>query len=252
MPKPSVIMSVNNKAGVDKITLASDLALFLSRNKKVLLVDCDPNGLLAKSIFFGDKIEIPESFTEEVITVSNIKENLFILQGSEQLISLTPENTKYYKSYIRLSNLLERREIDSFDYIILDSLSVFKYITISAFIAANQIIVPLFSLKLELLNIFFSRIIEILNRYDSNAIILGVLINQSNISEPEMMEKRKEIEEEYNIKVLNSYFPLNTFIQMQLDIDNEAEKLINPPELNKSTVLICKEIIEKLTMEGKV
>ena len=252
MPKPSVIMSVNNKAGVDKITLASDLALFLSRDKKVLLVDCDPDGLLAKSIFSGDKVEIPESFTEEVITISNIKENLFILQGSEQLISLTPENTKYYRSFARLSNLLGRREIKSFDYIILDSLCLFRYITISAFLAANQIIVPLLSLKLELLNIFFSRTIDILNTYDSNAIIFGVLINQSEIPRLEMMEKRKELEEEYKINVLDSYFPLNTFIQMQLDIDNEADKLLNPPKLTGSRISICKEIESNLSKEVQV
>lgn len=247
MSKPSVIVSVNNIAGVvKKVTLASDLAINLSKNYRVLLVDLDPKGVLANTNFGTKGVELQESFINETIRINSLKSNLFILQGSTQLTSLIPEVTKYYGEHRNLSRIFNRRELSLFDYIILDTLSILKYITISAFIASNYIFIPLLSINLEVLNNLLSFIQNVLENHCLNTKVYGLIVNEENLTIPQLEDRKAELEEELNIKILDSYYPMNIFDEMQVKLSKEPLKLINSKRQPKAVTAICNEIINNL------
>ena len=246
MPKPSVIMTLNRDTGVTKVTLASDIALNLSKKSKVLLIDCNPKGNLANAYFKRKEFELQESFTEERIEVSKVRKNLYILQGSEQLISITPSSTKRHLQYARLSLLLGRTELEIFDYIILDSLTILKYITMCGFISSSQIIIPLISSVMEILTPLLEYIKYMLESYGLNTPVYGIQINQYNESIDKMKNLKLELEESYSLNILDSYYSNNIYYKMRLSDKTESEKLIKSSRQPKCVVEICNEIIDRL------
>ena len=156
MKKCNVIAICNQKGGVAKTTTALNLGVgFAGEGKKVLLIDCDPQGDLTVSLGIKnpDELEVTLSYlmmkvlkdkpvtpSEGIIThkegVDLIPSNLELSSMEIQLVNAMSREVTL-KNYIKEAKLKER-----YDYVIIDCMPSLGMITINALAAADKVIIP--------------------------------------------------------------------------------------------------------------
>lgn len=148
-----VIAITNQKGGVGKTTTAINLASCLAMtNKKVLLIDADPQANATTGLGFKRKdyeYDIYHVFTNRKkisqIILKTELENLKLvpsnvgLVGIEQELELSKENDNS-KSILK-AHLEEI--VKEYDFVIIDSPPALGIITVNVLVASNSIIIPI-------------------------------------------------------------------------------------------------------------
>ena len=139
----------NQKGGVGKTTTAVNLSASLADfDKKVLLVDCDPQGN-ASSGFGINKTELEKTIYDALINDFPVAE---ILQNTPYKVSVLPANMDLAGAEVELVGA-ENRESkmrfaldkirDDYDYILIDCPPSLGLLTINALTAADAVIIPI-------------------------------------------------------------------------------------------------------------
>ncbi|WP_411347504.1 ParA family protein [Paenibacillus sp. WLX2291] len=167
----NVISFLNMKGGVGKTTLCKEIGLYLSRNnKKVLLIDVDPQGNLTQSIF--EKFKYRHEYESETennkkyrickATISNVFEYTSVVEGAKEAdfiltldenLSIIPGdlNAVFFErsggsseSENAIKNLIEDFNIkEKYDYILMDCPPTFSFYTTAALLASDFYISPI-------------------------------------------------------------------------------------------------------------
>lgn len=154
MSKCKTIAIANQKGGVGKTTTAFSLGVALANNnKKVLVVDADPQANLTTYMGFYDEDNIPVTLStlmERYIDDQDIKPEEAILHHQEN-IDLIPSNLNLSMTESNLLNAMSREyamknclsELKSqYDYIIIDCMPSLSMITTNALATADEVIIP--------------------------------------------------------------------------------------------------------------
>jgi len=186
MSKCNIICFANQKGGVGKTTSALNIAACLARSgKRVLFIDCDPQGNATSGIGIKKK-SINGSVYDVILGLRKWDE--VVLKSSLRGLSVIPSSMSLAGAELELADLKDRESMmknaiseakEFFDYIIIDCPPSLGLLTINALTAAEHVIIPVLCeyYSLEGLSQLTATIKQIKRLYNPDIELLGVMIN---------------------------------------------------------------------------
>lgn len=148
MGKTKTVTILNQKGGVSKTTIVTNLSLFLAENKKnVLLVDLDPQGNLSRFFKSNDAPTVYECLVKGAKLADCIK------QTSRKGIDIVSANVMLSDAEFSLMSKVGREGIlkrvlrdikasDKYDYILIDTAPTLGVLTMNGIFASDSILIP--------------------------------------------------------------------------------------------------------------
>ena len=223
MRKCKTIAIANQKGGVGKTTTAFSLGIALSsNNKKVLVVDADPQANLTTYMGFYDEDNIPANLStliEDFIDNKEVETEQAILHHKEG-IDLIPSNLNLAMTETNLSsardreyaikNILEKVE-SRYDYIIIDCMPSLSMLVTNALATADEVIIPVQSQYLSAIGMgnLINIVSKVKKHQNQNLKVGGILLTLVDNRTKLPSTIKKEIQEQYGniIKLYDTQIP---------------------------------------------
>jgi chromosome partitioning protein len=210
------IAVLNQKGGVGKTTTAINLAAYLQKmGKSVLLVDLDPQGNATSGLGL-DKASLEGGTYELLLGQISLDQAVRKLESSG--IFIIPTNANLAAVEIELVNQPNREEAlknglqqAAYDYIIIDCPPALGLLTINALTAADSIIIPVQAeyYALEGLGQLLQVFQQVKQNLNPKLEIMGVLVtmydSRTSLSEQVLTEVKKH----FNDKLFKTVIPRN-------------------------------------------
>ena len=215
-----IISIANQKGGVGKTTTCINLATSLSAiNKKVLLVDSDPQGNASTGmgISYDERspslydLIVKNSFSEKAIK-KTIVPGLDMITANTNLAASEIELANINKREFVLSNILS--ETNNYDYVLIDCPPALGLLTINSLAASNSVIVPLQSefFALEGISSLVNTIQLIKENFNPSLNIEGILITMVDKRNSLSSLVEKDVRDHFGDIVYKTTIPRNVKI----------------------------------------
>ncbi|WP_298892643.1 ParA family protein [uncultured Psychroserpens sp.] len=223
-----VISIANFKGGVGKTTTAINLAAGLKNlDKKVLIIDIDPQANLTQSLGITDEIETSvytilrkEAFgettklTDALVSASGLN----VIPSSLDLASVELELASVYGREQILSQLI--KQLKTYDYVFIDCPPSMGMLTINALVASDFVLIPLLAEFLPLKGaLSFLKHFELVHKLNSQLKLLGFILMKYDYRKKMNQEVKRELELEFTTDKV-----FKTHIRTNIALANAQEK----------------------------
>jgi chromosome partitioning protein len=212
----TILAIANQKGGVGKTTTAINLGAGLGAlERRVLLVDCDPQGNATRGL--GAKAEPPHLYhalTGEAEIDATIRPsgfpNLDLVPAQRDLVGVEVEFVGEAGWEERLKNIL-RQLAGRYDTILLDCPPSLGHLTVSALTAADGVIVPLQCeyFALEGISELVSTVQRVQGGLNRRLAIAGILLTMYDDRTNLSRDVADEIRRHFGAKVFETIVPRN-------------------------------------------
>ena len=212
-----IISVANQKGGVGKTTTTVNLcAILAKKNKKVLLIDADPQGNATS----GLGAEKDAEFSTYDILVSDVEIKDAIQDTIIKNLKICPANMNLAGAEVELVSMMSREQRlkvkldeikDLYDFILIDCPPSLGLITLNSFTASNSVLIPIQCeyFALEGLGQLLNTINLVKKHLNKNIKIEGALLTMYDIRTNLSNQVVKEVKRYFENKVYKTVIPRN-------------------------------------------
>ncbi|MBR1798058.1 MAG: ParA family protein [Clostridiales bacterium] len=213
-----ILTLANQKGGVGKTTTAVNLAAFLGKKKKkVLVIDLDPQGNATSGLGIN-KGELDTTIYDVLVNDEPVTDAIW--ESSADNVWICPTNINLAGAEIELVNVMSREQVlknsikpikNDYDYIIIDCPPSLSILTINALTTSDGIIIPIQGeyYALEGLTQLIDTINIVKKKLNKNLSILGVVLTMFDKRTQLTRQVKEEVENYFGDKVFATEIPRN-------------------------------------------
>lgn len=211
-----IIAVLNQKGGVGKTTTTINLASYLARTgRSVLICDCDPQANSTSGLGV-DKHSLSSTLYD--VLFSRAEATKTILQTNVKGLFLLPANAQLAGAEVELVPVMQREnqlrsvinELN-YDYILIDCPPSLGLLTVNALTAATEVLIPVQAeyYALEGLSQLLSVIQQVKQALNPDLNILGVVITLYDSRNSLSEQVKIELEKHFGMKLFKTVIPRN-------------------------------------------